>query len=209
MIFAFPSRPCLQGFSASFLNAASSTGGIRDSGGLANELGTFLGTLPYSSCSRMRPAICLLILKRFRQISCTRLHCLPTFNIESFSSFTELLSNMTERWRLLLFHAREICWNFLSLCLHLRSKHLVWRDINLIIELRSPSGYARSRSRPWPLTHWVSPCVFLLQCLGLFLTAQKSSAKASGSVLLRAWSTEQVVAASRKEHEESTYWALG
>ena len=70
-------------------------------------------------------------------------------------------------------------------------------------------GYARSHFRPWPLTHWVSLCVFLFQCLGLFLTPRRSTAKTSGSVLLGAWSAEEAKAASGKEHEESTSRALG
>lgn len=38
-------------------------------------------------------------------------------------------------------------------------------------------GYARCHFRPWPLTYWVSLCVFLFQCLDLFLTPRGSTAK--------------------------------
>lgn len=74
-------------------------------------------------------------------------------------------------------------------CFDLESKYLVWRDkLYIRIKFTFSPGYARCHFRPWPLTYWVSLCVFLFQCLDLFLTPRGSTAKASGSVL---WEPDQ------------------
>lgn len=46
--------------------------------------------------------------------------------------------------------------------------------------------------------------VFLFQCLDVYLTPRRSTAKASGSALPTAWSVEEAKEARGEEHEEST-----
>lgn len=103
IISAFPSLPCPPVFFRIIPQGiASSKGRISDSGGSSVE------QAPPWAVFQEEAGICLLNSKTVAN-SCTRLHFLSAFSSDSSSSFSELLSNVTERLRLLLLLARETC----------------------------------------------------------------------------------------------------